>query len=255
MKISIITVTYNAEKFLEKTILSVLKQNCYDFEYIIIDGNSTDETIDIIKFYEEKIAAGEFLGVVPEQYLWISEPDSGLYNAMNKGIDMAKGDFVWFMNAGDKIFDSNTLQFICEAIQSHTCDVVYGQSLIIDKDDKPLGKRHKIAPPNLHYKHLLNGLVVGHQSIIARRDKVFPYNLQYRISADFDWVIRLLKNTDKVYYIDDYLSRFMIAGISSTSRKKSWIERFSIMKKHFGWRKTVLSHLCIIVKYPFTKKY
>lgn len=244
--VSIITITYNAEKFLEKTIQSILNQNNPNFEYLIIDGASKDRTADIIKKYEQKCP----------NLKWISEPDKGLYDAMNKGMHLATGDFVWFINAGDKLYDNNTVQTVIDTIEAHpNCDVVYGQSLIIDEEDKPLGERHKIAPKILTKKSLLNGLVVCHQSIVVRKAIAPDYDLQYRISADYDWTCKVLTQSKENCYIDHYISRFMVAGVSSRQRKKSWLERFKIMKKHFGLCVTLWHHFLIILRYPFTTKW
>ena len=99
MKISVITITFNAEQFLRETMQSVLGQSYTNIEYIIVDGKSTDGTVEIIKSFEGGMKAKSI------EFRWISEPDSGLYDAMNKGLRMATGDFVWFVNAGDRIFD------------------------------------------------------------------------------------------------------------------------------------------------------
>lgn len=249
MKISVITITYNAEQVLEKTMLSVLNQTYRDMEYIVVDGQSTDKTMNIVQSFEAKSVEKGLA------FKWISEPDKGLYDAMNKGIHLASGDFVWFINAGDKIYDTQTAQRIADAIEKEPdCDVVYGQSLIIDHQDKPLGERHKIAPPHLQKKHLLNGLVVCHQSILAKKSIAPDYDLQYKVSADYDWTCKVLEASRKNVYIDDYISRFMLAGVSSANRKASWKERFFIMRKHFGWCPTLWAHFIIVLKYPFSRK-
>lgn len=256
VKISIITITYNAETVLEKTMQSILNQTDKSFEYIIIDGASKDKTVEIIKKYESLVAENQFDGFTTEQFRWISEPDKGLYDAMNKGIDMATGDFLWFMNAGDKIYDVETLSQIQTAISENPeSDVIYGQSLIIDEDDQPLGERHKVAPKVLIRKSLLNGLVVCHQSIVVRKTIAPHYDLQYKVSADYDWTNKVLRKSKGNIYINDYLSRFMVAGLSAVQRKRSWKERYEIMKKHFGVIPTLWAHLKIVIKYPFTRKY
>ena len=256
VKVTIITITFNAEKHLAKTMLSVLNQETADFEYIIIDGKSKDATVDIICEYEQKIKEGHFPNISIENFRWISEPDTGLYDAMNKGLKMASGDFVWFMNAGDKMYDNQTLSAIQQEIHNEPAvDVVYGQSLMIDEDDNPLGERHKIAPKTLSKKDLLKGLVICHQSIIVRKSIAPQYNLKYKISADYDWVNKVLSISKKNIYIDQYLSKFMIAGVSSVHRKKSWQERFEIMNCNFGLFATLWAHFIILVKYPFTRKY
>lgn len=254
MKVSVVTVTYNAEKALPKTMLSVLNQSCYDFEYLIIDGNSTDDTISIIQEFENRVQQGEF-GIKPEQYRWISEPDRGLYDAMNKAIGLAKGDFIWFINAGDKIFSSETLQQVVDAIeQNPNVDVVYGQTVIIGQDDEVLGERHRVAPANLTRKSLLDGLVVCHQSVIVRRSIAPQYDLSYKLTADYDWMCRVLDVSRKNVYIDGYLSKFQTAGLSTKRRKQSLKERFVIMKRHFGLLPTLWSHVCILIKYPFVTR-
>jgi hypothetical protein len=175
---------------------------------------------------------------------------------MNKGIKMATGEFLWFMNAGDKIYDETTLSKIQHALQENPdAEVVYGQSLIIDENDNPKGERHKIAPKNLTHKSLLNGLVVCHQSIIVKKNIAPYYDLQYRVSADYDWTNHVLSKSKQNVYIDDYLSLFMVAGLSTVQRKKSWKERYFIMRKHFGLPQTLYAHLKIILIYPFTRKY
>ena len=255
-KISIITITYNAESVLEKTILSIVTQKKCNIEYIIVDGKSKDGTVDIIKKYEKDINNRLYPAIKPADFHWISEPDKGLYDAMNKGINLANGDFLWFMNAGDKIFDELTVQKIEEAINADSSvDVVYGQSLMIGLNDEGLGERHKIAPANLNKKSLLNGLVVCHQSILARKEIAPLYDLKYKISADYDWTIKVIERSRKNYFINNYISKFMIAGLSAQKRKESWSERFSIMKKHFGLLRTLWAHFIIILKYPFTRKY
>lgn len=249
MKISVITITFNAEQFLEETMRSVLKQIYTDIEYIIVDGKSTDGTVGIIKSFEAEMRAKSI------EFRWISEPDRGLYDAMNKGLRMATGDFVWFVNAGDQIFDSTIAQKVADAIAvNEQADVVYGQTLIIDQNGIPCGERHKIAPKNLQFKSLLNGLVVCHQSILVRRSIAPNYNLQYRYSADYDWVCGVLEQSRCNVYVDGYLSKFMISGISAKNRKASWLERYRIMRRHFGLIRTLAAHFVIVLKYPFSRQ-
>ncbi len=249
MKISIVTITFNAEQFLRETMQSVLKQTHTDIEYLIIDGKSTDGTVEIIKSFEAEMEEKSI------EFRWISEPDKGLYDAMNKGLRMATGDFVWFVNAGDQIFDSTTAQKVSDAIAANEqADVVYGQTLIIDQNGTPCGERHKIAPKNLQFKSLLNGLVVCHQSILVRRSIAPNYNLQYRYSADYDWVCGVLEQSRCNVYVDGYLSKFMLSGISAKNRKASWVERYKIMRCHFGLIRTLAAHFVIVLKYPFSRQ-
>lgn len=243
--ISIITITYNAERWLERTMKSVLEQTCKEYEYIIVDGSSTDGTLDIIRRLES-----QFEGKLS----WKSEPDKGLYDAMNKGIARAKGDFVWFMNAGDEIYDADTLTHIVAAAKDDT-DVVYGKACIVNADGVKVSEHHKPTPPNLQRKHLLNGLVVCHQAIIVRRSVASRYNTDYRICADYNWVIEAVTASRKNVYLDEYVCKFLTEGVSQKQRKRAWKERFRIMCAHFGVLPTLWAHFLIVLKYPFSIKY
>lgn len=243
--ISIITITYNAERWLERTMRSVLGQTCKEYEYIIVDGGSKDGTVDIIKRLEP-----EFKG----RLSWKSEPDKGLYDAMNKGIARAKGDFVWFINAGDEIYAPETLAHVVAAATDDT-DIVYGKACIVNAEGIKVSEHHKVTPPNLQRKHLLNGLVVSHQAIIVRRSIAENYNTDYRICADYEWVLKAVSASRKNTYLDEYLCKFLTEGVSQKQRKRAWKERFHIMRAHFGILPTLWAHFLIALKYPFSIKY
>ena len=243
--ISIITITYNAERWLERTMRSVLAQTCKEYEYIIVDGGSKDGTVDIIKRLEP-----EFEG----RLSWKSEPDKGLYDAMNKGIARAKGDFLWFVNAGDEIYAPDTLAHIVAAATDDT-DIIYGKACIVNAEGEKVSEHRKHTPANLQRKHLLNGLVVSHQAILVRRSVAKPYDLQYRIAADYNWVIEAVTASRKNTYLDEYLCKFLTEGLSHQKYKQAWKDRFVIMRKHFGLCATLWAHFRIILKYPFSIKY
>ena len=245
MQVSIITVTYNAERWLERTMQSVLAQTVSNYEYIIVDGGSKDGTIDIIKRLEPS-----FKG----RLSWISEPDKGIYDAMNKGIKRAEGDFLWFMNAGDEIYAPDTLQHILAAV-SEEADIIYGKACIVNAAGEKVSEHHKPTPPNLQRKHFLNGLVVSHQAILVRTSIAGAYNTNYRISADFDWCVRAVTKSRKNVYLDEYLCKFLTEGVSKKQRKRSWVERFRIMRIHFGLLRTLWAHFLIVLRYPFSIKY
>lgn len=243
--ISIITITYNAERWLERTMKSVLAQTCTEYEYIIVDGASKDGTVEIIQRLEP-----QFNG----RLSWKSEPDKGLYDAMNKGIARAKGDFLWFINAGDEIYAPDTLAHIVAAATADT-DIIYGKACIVNAEGIKVSEHHKVTPPDLQRKHFLNGLVVSHQAILVRRSIAGLYDTGYRISADFDWCIRAVTASRKNTYLDEYVCKFLTAGVSQKQRKRSWIERFHIMRKHFGLVATLWAHFLIALKYPFSIQY
>ena len=243
--ISIITITYNAERWLERTMRSVLAQTCKDYEYIIVDGASKDGTVDIIKRLEP-----EFEG----RLSWKSEPDKGLYDAMNKGIARAKGDFLWFVNAGDEIYAPDTLAHIVAAATDDT-DIVYGKACIVNAEGVKVSEHHKVTPSDLQRKHLLNGLVVCHQAILVRRSIADKYNTDYRICADYEWVVKAVTASRKNVYLDEYVCKFLTEGVSQKQRKRAWKERFRIMRDHYGLCATLWAHFLIVLKYPFSIKY
>jgi len=236
--ISIITVVYNSEAFIEKTLESIRKQTSRNFEYLIIDGNSTDETLNIIEKHKDIVD------------VLVSEPDKGLYDAMNKGLSRAKGRFVWFINSGDEIFSSDTIEKIDRLYQLHPdADIFYGQTELIDKSGKKTGMRRKTAPENLMPKSLLMGLVVCHQSILVKHEIAPLYDLSYKITADYEWGLSSLEASQKTVNTELILSRFLEDGLSSHNVKRSLKERLSIMRKHFGLFPTIWGHIRITVQY------
>ncbi|MDR0733963.1 MAG: glycosyltransferase [Dysgonamonadaceae bacterium] len=245
MTFSIITVTYNAAAWIERTIQSVLSQTCTDFEYIVVDGGSTDKTIDIIKDYELRIANFKF----------ISEPDRGIYDAMNKGLKLAVGDYVWFINAGDRIHSPNTLQEIANQLSASgsRISILYGETEISDSQGNSLGMRRLKAPEKLTWKSFKMGMLVCHQSFIVRREIVEDYDLRYRYSADFEWCIRCLKKAEHVLNTHQTLSYFLEAGFSAENRKASLKERYEVMCKYYGKIPTQIRHLWFAVRFYFAK--
>lgn len=229
---SIITVTYNAGQWLERTILSVLNQSYPAIEYIIIDGASTDQTVEIIKHYASGIAR------------WVSEPDKGLYDAMNKGLERATGDYVWFLNAGDTLHTADTVQKIAMSLKKKVSlpDIIYGETLIVDAEGRSLGMRRLKAPRRLTWKSFRMGMLVCHQSFIPKREIAPPYDTAYRLTADYDWCIRCLKQAADVCNTHLILSDFLEEGLSSVHRKASLKERYEIMCRYYGKLPTLLLH-------------
>jgi len=246
-KISIITVCYNAETLIERTILSVLSQTYDNIEYIIVDGNSTDKTMEII---QSKIKNQKPALSVAEGSKIISEPDTGIYDAMNKGLDLATGDYVWFMNAGDEIYEPTTLEKLIPYFEKKA-DVIYGDTVRVDELRNVLGLREKRPPKKFTWKSFRKGMMVCHQSILISRKIAPKYDLQYKISADIDWVIRVMKQAKIVCNSHLVLSRYLIGGISNQREKQAWKERFAIMKKHYGLLQTFLFHIFIGFRYLF----
>ncbi len=240
---SIITITYNASRWLEQTILNILSQSYSNIEYIIIDGGSTDGTVDIIERYASGIS------------YWVSEPDKGIYDAMNKGLQKATGDYVWFINAGDSLYTSDTVQRVASLIQKKKVlpDIIYGETSIIDENGNSLGRRRLKAPDKLSWKSFRMGMLVCHQSFITKRTIVPLYDLTYRYSADFDWCIRCMKQVNKIYNTRMTLSNFLEGGVSTTQHKASLKERYEIMCKYYGTVSTSLLHVWFAIRFYTVK--
>lgn len=236
-KISIITVCYNAATVLTYTIDSVLQQRYSHIEYIIIDGASKDESVALIKGYGSAITH------------WVSEPDKGIYDAMNKGLKLATGEYVIFMNAGDTFYDEQTLNHVFSTAEN--ADIYYGQTRLIDMNRKDAGERWLLAPDELNWKSFKQGMLVSHQAIFVRRSIAPLYDLQYRLSADVDWVIKCLKQAKSIKNTQSYICKYLVGGASKQSEMEALKERFTIMKKHYGLLSTIVFHFFFIVRLPF----
>ncbi|MBO4722565.1 MAG: glycosyltransferase [Muribaculaceae bacterium] len=235
MLFSIITVTYNAGKVLSATLESVKKQSFSDFEYLVIDGASTDDTLALVE------QAG-----ISTATVW-SEPDKGLYDAMNKAIDRAKGQYLIFLNAGDAFATAETLSLIAMKAQDLP-DVIYGQTQLVDATGKVVGMRHLTAPPQLTWQSFKDGMLVCHQAFIANRELCPHYDMNYRFSADYDWCIKVLKKSDRCAYVgDEPIISYLSEGLTTENHKKSLRERYSIMCHYYGTLPTILRH----VKFAF----
>lgn len=184
--ISIITATFNSAKTLKDTIQSVLRQTNKDFEYLIIDGGSTDETIDIVKSYES-----EFSG----RLKWVSEKDEGIYDAMNKGIKMASGDVVGILNSDDYFTSDDILQTVDNAFKSHEIDAIYGDIHFI-RDGNPQKCVRYYSSRMFRPFWLRFGFMPAHPSFYCKREvfeKAGLYSLDYKIGADYEMMVRLFK--------------------------------------------------------------
>ncbi|MEG1762232.1 MAG: glycosyltransferase family 2 protein [Bacteroidales bacterium] len=257
IKISIITVCYNAQACIESTIQSVLGQTYADIEYILIDGNSKDHTLAIIQKYALEAERKKYA------YRWISESDKGIYDAMNKGLHLAKGDYVWFINAGDRIYAPETLQKVIDGLYTTIFamdtkklpDSIYGDTALIDEQGRDLGLRSKRPPEILDFYSFSKGMLVCHQSILIKREIASDYDLQYKIVADIDWVFKVLKIAKWNYNTHIILSSYLQGGFSKVNEKESWKERFKVMVKNYGYVRTLYyhvkicyNHLCFLEK-------
>ena len=235
---SIITVTYNAASTLPATLASVKEQSCKKYEYIVMDGLSKDNTVEMAKAAD-----------IPNARIF-SSSDKGLYDAMNKAIDEATGDYLIFLNAGDAFHAPDTLQTIADAIVANgRPDIVYGQTQLVNANRQRIGDRHLIAPEELTFKSFAQGMLVCHQAFIASRKIVQHYDLQYRFSADYEWCLRCLKQSSKNVYVPHTIIDYLSEGLTTANRKASLKERFNIMCHYYGTIPTIVRHLKFIPRF------
>lgn len=237
-KFSIITVTYNAADTIEDTIQSVISQTYHHVEYIIIDGASKDNTLNIVDRYREHITC------------LVSEPDKGLYDAMNKGMQLATGDYLCFLNAGDSFHEDDTLQLMVHSLRNteKLPDVLYGETELVDSEGHFVRMRRLSAPETLNWKSFQQGMLVCHQAFFARRELTEPYDLHYRFSADFDWCIRIMKKANVLHNTHLTLIDYLEEGMTTQNHQASLRERFYIMTRHYGWLSTILHHAWFAIR-------
>jgi glycosyltransferase involved in cell wall biosynthesis len=201
--ISIITVVYNGASTLEQTILSVINQTYKNIEYIIIDGGSTDGTVDIIKKYEKHLA------------YWVSEPDKGIYDAMNKGIDKATGEWINFMNSGDWFYNNSIIATLFE-LDIKDYDILYGATIARQRESNIYCKAQEIIK-------IKKNMPCCHQSVLCKLTviKQHLFNLNFSICADYNLLYTLYKNNAQFKKVDNIISCFDATyGISSKNRRK-----------------------------------
>ncbi len=251
--ITIITVTYNAEPTIERTLQSVEQQTYDRIEHLIIDGCSTDHTLSHIQRYVERNAAP-----IRHSIRVVREPDNGLYDAMNKGIQLASGDYLVFLNAGDRLHEPTTIEQMVQKTgwQHNRANyaVLYGETDLVDNEGRFLRHRRLQAPKQLRSSSFLSGMLVCHQSFYVRTDlaRAERYNLSYRFSADYDWCIRIMRRAERRrlrflntgLILTDYLSE----GLTTKNHRRSLLERLRLMAHHYGWPSALAAHLWFVVR-------
>lgn len=292
---SIITVTFNAEETLPLTLASIHGQTGvepWQFEHILVDGASTDATLEIAGRYKNRI-----------RHL-LSEPDEGIYHAMNKGLALATGTYVWFINAGDTIHGSGTLAKLVEIVEkgggvakgaegamdeprtgeiaqangskkkpsatdaaskqavnsSSTTrpvalpDILYGETVIIDANGNEVGPRRLKATRELTWRSFRHGMLVSHQAFIVKREIAPRYDLTYRLSSDVDWCIRCMKRAvNPIQNTYLVLVGYQEEGLTTRNRHASHKERFTIMAHHYGLVSTLLRHIGFALRFVLAK--
>ena len=250
-KFTVITITYNAAAVLQRTLDSVLHQTYEDVEHLIIDGASTDGTLQMANNYK----------VLNTQHKVIhSSPDEGIYDAMNKGLTQASGDYVVFMNAGDFFPAPDTLEQI-----AHRCHlnelpsdslpaVVYGNTDIVDAEGHFLHPRRLQPPEQLTWRSFRHGMLVCHQAFYARMDlaKNTQYDTRYRYSADVDWCIRVMHEADRLglALTNAHLTVACYTEEGTTTRhhRESLRERYRVMVRHYGHLSTFFMHCWFVLR-------
>lgn len=254
-KFSIITITYNAGAFLPRTVESVLSQHYRDIEHIIIDGASTDSTISVAQDYMQRSYAAQN----GHEVRIVSEPDNGLYDAMNKGLRQASGDYICFLNAGDFFPNANVLDTIVSRSltgksRQQLPAVIYGDTDIVDNDGNFLRHRRLAPPRNLTWRSFRKGMLVCHQAFYARLDiaRTVPYDTRYRYSADVDWCIRVMKEAERMgaglAYVDSVVVNYTQEGQTTKHHRDSLKERYRVMQCHYGAFTTALMHAWFAVR-------
>lgn len=221
-KLSIITVVLNSIQFIEESINSVVSQTYNDIEYIIIDGGSTDGTLDIIDKYCEDID------------ILVSEPDNGIYDAMNKGISLATGEWVLMLNADDYLIDDQVIEKVIPSL-TDSSDLIYGTALMKFEDNGFFENYSTV----LSLKNLSRGKVPPHMAVFAKRSIVKElggYDTSYRLVADFDFYVRFLLGGYKPKRIDLCCSVFRIHDEARSPYRlhKFWAEAYVVINRHFG---------------------
>lgn len=253
-KITVATVTYNAADVIERTIESVEEQDYPHVEHLIIDGNSHDGTLTAFLHYQERNARKPGSHEVNA----VSEPDKGIYDAMNKALRMATGDFIVFLNAGDKFHSPHVLSQIA-ACANDNVGVIYGETDIVDNDGHFVRHRRLRAPKRLRSRSFLKGMLVCHQAFFANTEiaRGVSYDLRYRFSADYDWCIRVMRRAERRkmrlvnagIIVDDFLE----GGMTVKNHSKSLAERFKVMARRYGIVCALVMHAWFVVRAAIKK--
>lgn len=255
IRITYVTITYNAASVLQRTLDSVFCQDYPEIVHLIIDGASTDTTLQLVDDYIERSnAAGN-----GHRIQVTSEPDKGIYDAMNKGLRSIEGDYVCFLNAGDFLPAPDTVSKIVAKVESCASlpAVLYGDTDIVDGEGRFLHHRRLAPPEQLSWKSFRQGMLVCHQAFYARTDFAIatPYNQRYRYSADVDWCIRVMKAAAKenvpMLNLRMVVVNYTQEGQTTLHHRESLWERYHVMEHHYGRVQTFLLHCWFAVRSLF----
>lgn len=210
--VSVITVCFNSERYLERSIKSLLAQNYSNIEHIIIDGGSKDGTLDIIKKYENHIS------------YWVSEPDEGIYDAINKGINVSKGDILYVLHSDDRLYDKDVIKKVVDFFNKKEVDLAYGDILSYNLNSPDFSLVR--YPHFITKRHFLRG-TIGHPAVFLQRNsfrKVGNFDTKYKIASDYEWFLRaLFKNHLRAAHMRRVISIFQCNGTSNDESNKDYI--------------------------------
>jgi len=249
IRITYVTITYNAAKVLRRTLDSVLCQDYPDIVHLIIDGASTDDTIALVNDYIARSNAadnGHSIQIT-------SEPDKGIYDAMNKGLRSIDGDYVCFLNAGDYLPAPDTASRIAAQAEDSPA-VLYGDTDIVDSEGRFLRHRRLAPPEHLTWRAFRQGMLVCHQAFYARADFAIatPYDMRYHYSADVDWCIRVMKAAERenvpLRNLHMVVANYTEEGQTTLHHRESLWERYHVMERHYGRVQTFLLHCWFAVR-------
>ena len=261
IRFTVVTITYQAEAVLQRTLDSVACQTYPGIEHLIVDGASKDGTLLLAERYKaQSDASGN-----GHQVIIKSEPDRGIYDAMNKGLTQASGDYIVYMNAGDSFPQADTLEQIfhrCrlgERPADELPGVLYGNTDVVDNDGRYLHPRRLQPPERLTWRSFRQGMLVCHQAFYARVDiaKNVQFDTHYRFSADVDWCIRVMHESERIGLplqpIGCVVAHYLDEGATTKNHKASLRERYLVMQRHYGVVQTFLLHCWFVVRAVFRR--
>lgn len=237
---SVITINYNNLKGLKHTFNSVVSQTAReDIEFIVIDGGSTDGSVEFLEQNEQWMD------------VFVSEKDRGIYDAMNKGLQHSTGKYLWFVNSGDAIYAPQVAEKLMPFLNTDP-DVIFGDTMFIDGDRNELGLISRLKPQTLpttlNKNSFRYGMVLCHQSFIAKREICPKYNLYYRQAADIDWILQILWKNPSNVNAGMVIAAFETGGSSSQNEKRALKERYAVLSKFYGRIPNFIAHIWISIR-------
>jgi len=239
---SIITVVYNGERTIEETIKSILAQSYKNIEYIIVDGDSTDGTVEIIKKYSDSIS------------YWVSEKDNGIYDAMNKGIKASSGEIIAIVNADDTLY-LDTLKNVQELMSLYNLDYTYGSIHLMDENGVVVGETTPMNSDDIEVRKYID-MPFPHPSMFVKKEvynKIGLFNNEFRLSADYDFVLRVLKEDFKGMALSEHTGKFRSGGGSGGI--ETFIDTKNVLLSHNVSKISVYKNMWISIFKVFLMRY